>query len=127
MIPDESDDEAGPTLDQYPPSEGMRGSKRPHEGLFVEEDVSEDEGFQSLQAHTSKRSKVDEGEDDKKKLAARTSYDGFAIYGRILCLVVKRRGSAAKNGSTTNNATGQQMLETWVSTQAAQEQIVDDD
>ncbi len=30
-------------------------------------------------------------EDDKKKLAMDISYQGFAIYGRVLCLVVRRR------------------------------------
>ncbi|KAI1422617.1 hypothetical protein F5Y12DRAFT_607656 [Xylaria sp. FL1777] len=29
--------------------------------------------------------------DDKKKLAMDISYEGFSIYGRVLCLVVKRR------------------------------------
>ncbi|KAL2270814.1 hypothetical protein VTJ83DRAFT_185 [Remersonia thermophila] len=32
--------------------------------------------------------------DDKKKMAFDVSYEGFAIYGRVLCLVVKRRGAA---------------------------------
>ncbi|TKA68941.1 hypothetical protein B0A55_08231 [Friedmanniomyces simplex] len=52
--------------------------------------------------------------DDKKKLAMNTSYDGFSIYGRILCLLVKWKGKKAVVG-------GSQMLEQWVSTQAAQE------
>ncbi|KAI0907772.1 hypothetical protein F4823DRAFT_539381 [Ustulina deusta] len=32
-----------------------------------------------------------EDDDDKKKLAMDISYEGFSIYGRVLCLVVKRR------------------------------------
>ncbi|KAI4861094.1 hypothetical protein F4820DRAFT_452261 [Hypoxylon rubiginosum] len=32
-----------------------------------------------------------EDNDDKKKLAMDISYEGFSIYGRVLCLVVKRR------------------------------------
>jgi hypothetical protein len=31
---------------------------------------------------------------EKKKVAMDISYEGFAIYGRVLCLVVKRRGNA---------------------------------
>ena len=58
--------------------------------------------------------------DDKKKLAMNTSYDGFSIYGRILCLLVKRKGKKAVVG-------GSQMLEQWVSTQAAQEGGLNED
>lgn len=32
-----------------------------------------------------------EDDDDKKKLSLQTSYEGFNIYSRILCIVVKRR------------------------------------
>lgn len=66
---------------------------------------------------------------DDKKMALNTTYDGFSIYGRILCLVVKRRGTANK-GTTSNphaNASGQQMLENWVSTQAVQDDLGDED
>ncbi|ORY55516.1 uncharacterized protein BCR38DRAFT_356891 [Pseudomassariella vexata] len=31
------------------------------------------------------------GDDDKKKLTMDVTYEGFSIYGRVLCLVVKRR------------------------------------
>ena len=63
--------------------------------------------------------------DDKKKLALNTLYDGFSIYGRILCLVVKRKGKKA----TASNAPGggSQMMEQWISTQAAQEAGLNDD
>jgi hypothetical protein len=64
--------------------------------------------------------------DDKKKLGLNTSYDGFSIYGRILCLVVKRRGVrnvAGANGATSSQA----MLENWVSTQAVAEHLDDDE
>ncbi|KAJ4374170.1 hypothetical protein N0V83_002911 [Neocucurbitaria cava] len=70
----------------------------------------------------------DEGspEDDKKKLGLNTSYDGFSIYGRILCLVVKRRGVRNQTGAT-DVPSSQAMLENWVSTQAAAEHIDDDE
>jgi hypothetical protein len=64
--------------------------------------------------------------DDKKKLGLNTSYDGFSIYGRILCLVIKRRGVrnvAGASGATSSQA----MLENWVSTQAVAEQLDDDE
>ena len=67
----------------------------------------------------------EEPRDDKKKLDLNTSYDGFSIYGRILCLVVKRRG--ARNQATGSGVhSSQAMLENWVSTQAAAEQMDDE-
>jgi hypothetical protein len=36
---------------------------------------------------------AEDGGDDKKKLAMDISYEGFSIYGRVLCLVIKRRES----------------------------------
>lgn len=61
--------------------------------------------------------------DDKRKLGIRTIYDGFSIYGRILCLMIKRRGGRVSAGV----ASSQQLMENWISTQAAQEGMVDED
>ncbi|KAF2440679.1 hypothetical protein P171DRAFT_435455 [Karstenula rhodostoma CBS 690.94] len=69
---------------------------------------------------------VDE-QDRKKKLGLNTSYDGFSIYGRILCLVVKRRGVRHQAGNNSAPVPSQQMLENWVSTQAQAEQVDDDE
>ncbi len=46
-----------------------------------------------------------EDDDDKKKLAMDISYEGFSIYGRVLCLVVKRRdgGGADRAERDVNN------------------------
>ncbi|RYP09110.1 hypothetical protein DL764_001477 [Monosporascus ibericus] len=48
------------------------------------------------------------GGDDKKKLAMDISYEGFSIYGRVLCLVVKRRdgGNTKETGSSSGQAAG---------------------
>lgn len=68
------------------------------------------------------------GRDDKKKLAMDISYEGFAIYGRVLCLVVKRLGpGGGRTGSSstsllsssnakaqTGPAAGQAMMENWI-------------
>ncbi|KXJ86790.1 hypothetical protein Micbo1qcDRAFT_167882, partial [Microdochium bolleyi] len=54
-------------------------------------------------------------ENKKKKLAMDISYEGFSIYGRVLCLVVKRRettsvfGAAKAVGSRAGAGTGQNM------------------
>ncbi|KAK3299929.1 uncharacterized protein B0H64DRAFT_369245 [Chaetomium fimeti] len=62
--------------------------------------------------------------DDKKKMAMDISYEGFAIYGRVLCLVVKRRGDGADKGGgsavpartkdQTGRPGGQAMMENWI-------------
>lgn len=105
--------------------------------LFIgHSDISDDEGFQTGAGPGLKRRRLaevmnegDGDDDDKKKLGVDTSYDGFSIYGRILCLLVKRRGNKAngKLPGSSADETGQQMLEGWISTQAAAEQIIDND
>ncbi|KAK3393831.1 hypothetical protein B0H63DRAFT_29594 [Podospora didyma] len=65
-----------------------------------------------------------EEQDEKKKLAMDISYDGFAIYGRVLCLVVKRRGTVGSRGgaalttnihqSQTAQPGGQAKMENWI-------------
>jgi hypothetical protein len=108
------------------------------DALFVHSD-SEDDTIQShtLQASKRRRQRTGgdtgqdmtldeeegEGGDDKKKLALRTRYDGFAIYGRIVCLLVKRRTGPGALGVST----GQAMIESWVSTQVARELGLDAD
>ncbi|KAK2598287.1 hypothetical protein N8I77_011710 [Diaporthe amygdali] len=63
--------------------------------------------------------------DDKKKLAMDISYEGFSIYGRVLCLVVKRRDghSAGRNapakagrrsGQSAAPGGGQAVMENWI-------------
>lgn len=84
-----------------------------------------------LKDKTSKSGEAENGDDepsegDKKKAGLKTSYDGFSIYGRILCLVVKRRGvrhPAGASGATSSQA----MLENWVSTQAMAEPLDDEE
>ena len=50
--------------------------------------------------------------DDKKKMAMDTTYDGFSIYGRVLCLVVKRKDKKDKKGKGVS--AGQAMMEDWI-------------
>lgn len=66
-------------------------------------------------------------QDHKKKMGLNTSYDGFSIYGRILCLVVKRKGARHHAGNNTAPVSSQQMMENWVSTQAQAEQVDDEE
>ncbi|CRK23642.1 hypothetical protein BN1723_013062 [Verticillium longisporum] len=67
----------------------------------------------------------DDDGDDKKKMAMDVSFDGFAIHGRVLCLVVKRRDThrapAASGRSAASAApgaaapAGQAVMENWIS------------
>lgn len=56
---------------------------------------------------------TEEQEDDKKKMAMDTTYDGFAIYGRVLCLVVKRIDKRGK-GPAGALGGGQATMENWI-------------
>lgn len=110
-------------------------------GLFVHSSSDSEDGhaFQTQRTPSTKRSRRDKdngvpedspesfaAEDDKKKFNINTSYDGFSIYGRILCLVVKRKGGKGTGAAAARASSGQQMMENWVSTQAAQDQAGDD-
>jgi Zn-dependent metalloprotease len=94
------------------------------EHIFVQ---SEEEEEEDLAPRRRKKTKVvdetSKEEEDKKKLGINTAYEGFSIYGRILCLIVKRKGVKKSAGGNTS---GTQMLENWVSTQADNEGALDD-
>lgn len=88
------------------------------DGLFVtqedEEDALDEDGTvtppakrRRAQAEASESgAEHEETRDDKKKLAMDISYEGFAIYGRVLCLVVKRRDGPGSITSSTSTAKG---------------------
>lgn len=115
------------------------------DNLFVSQDENEDEDEdedEDAVPRPAKRRKHDASaaeheteRDDKKKLAMDISYEGFSIYGRVLCLVVKRRGGGAgagdkgkgvaaaagggeRGGSRAAQASGaprgQAMMENWI-------------
>jgi hypothetical protein len=60
-------------------------------------------------------------QDDKKRLAFNTAYDGFNIWGFVLCLLVERKGAPSRN-ATGGNA--QALMEEWISTQQDQKDDV---
>jgi hypothetical protein len=118
------------------------GSPEDSDSLFVEEETSHRRSKRSRARtsteselaspmsldHASKRQRgemdgMDESPaDDKKKMAMDTSYDGFAIYGRVLCLVVKRKENKGKPQSTTG---GQAMMEDWIASTQMPAQVED--
>lgn len=103
------------------------GSDPSDDDLFIGQSPSEESdsglGGPPQKRHKDKAASVDMGEQDdkKKKLAMDISYEGFAIYGRVLCLVIKQRAgisgpSAAPSGtrSQAGQPGGQAMMENWI-------------
>ncbi|MCJ1375416.1 hypothetical protein MMC20_006651 [Loxospora ochrophaea] len=108
------------------------GQERQEEGTEIssgDEDGGEKEGRSHTTSGTTTRrgrirtfastglekrlgEKDEEMGDDKKKKAFRTEYEGFAIYGKILCLVIKRRGVV--KGKELVGGAGQAMMEEWI-------------
>jgi hypothetical protein len=113
-----SDDEGTFQTQRVAPSKRRKATKRQANRVDRDDEEEEEEEEASAEA---------EVEDDKKKLALSTTYDGFSIYGRILCLIVKRKGKKAAQGALGAPAGGSQMMEHWVSTQVAQEAGLQDD
>ncbi|KAL2157161.1 hypothetical protein VTH06DRAFT_6382 [Thermothelomyces fergusii] len=137
------------SADELPESDGER-----EESDYDDDDDDDDQDDTTADRRPPKRRKEKEAaaaaaaavvdgdaaeRDDKKKLAMDISYEGFAIYGRVLCLVVKRRGDGAAKGdsSAVSSGTkallppsrpgGQAMMENWIeSTQVAEEDNVTD-
>ncbi|KAL8782119.1 MAG: hypothetical protein Q9213_005689 [Squamulea squamosa] len=127
VIHEESQEEKSFSLADVPAAEEGQTRTSPLDtSLFVSDDSDQGPGNES--PHTrrisqeSDKSSADNkpNTDDKKKLGMRTSYDGFSIYGRILCLVVKRRGNV--KGKDLAGGAGQAMMEEWIaSTQMLEE------
>ncbi|KFA65748.1 hypothetical protein S40285_04877 [Stachybotrys chlorohalonatus IBT 40285] len=105
----DGNDEGVPILleseDDQPPHKRRRQPKQtPHDQQDRDADEDDDEG------------------DDKKKLAMDVSYEGFSIYGRVLCLVIKRRETKAqqnRGGARLAEAggsrpVGQASMENWI-------------
>jgi len=147
-IPDDDDDDAEISilqedddglinLDDIPEldtADQDEENERDDDELFVQDSEDSEPVFQSRRStdltrhqNASEHKETEASKaaisEDKKKLGLRTYYDGFSIYGRILCLVIRRRGGRASSMA----ASSQQLMENWVSTQAAAEGIVEDD
>jgi hypothetical protein len=59
------------------------------------------------------------GQDDKKRLAFDTTYEGFSIWGRVLCLFIERRGTAGRK-QPEFQGNSQTLMQDWI--QSTQEQ-----
>ncbi|KAK9781373.1 hypothetical protein SCARD494_14114 [Seiridium cardinale] len=92
--------------------ETEQGHDDSDDGLFIssdDESPSDTVGEQPPHKRRKETSQGDNGgggDDDKKKLAMDISYEGFSIYGRVLCLVVKRRDVPQAAGGSGRVASG---------------------
>ncbi|KAF7594805.1 hypothetical protein BBP40_008308 [Aspergillus hancockii] len=54
---------------------------------------------------------------DDKKMRFRTLYEGFNIYGWVLCLLVTRTGDKVRANAPSSEPSRQALMEEWISTQ----------
>ena len=95
---------------------GPRRSKRTRATTMNGSPDSASFAFETTEPGPKRRKEIDlledeEQGDDKKKMAMETTYDGFSIYGRVLCLVVKRKDARGKGPAKSG---GQAMMEDWI-------------
>ena len=138
LVAEESEESEGVRVADIPSAAGFERvselslpKKESQEGLFVSDDSDEsDVDAQETPSSVNKSKRLageeeDVGEDDKKKLGMDTTYDGFSIYGRILCLVVKRKSTT--KGKETAGGARQPMMEEWIASTQMQEGLMMDD
>ncbi|KAK1254940.1 hypothetical protein MKX08_008935 [Trichoderma sp. CBMAI-0020] len=135
---EEDSDNVGIALSDIPSANTRRQAKRPRSSTIQDDDEGDlfvgsddDNGDDADGASVidvdsdSRRPKRSRGpveppasdsegqfhDDYKKKLAMDVSYEGFAIYGRVLCLIVKKK-EAKKTAQ--QNLGGQAKMENWI-------------
>ncbi|EXJ61373.1 uncharacterized protein A1O5_11931 [Cladophialophora psammophila CBS 110553] len=105
MVQDESDEENA-NLSDIPSAEDL-------------------EGRHGDPSHPSVGRNLDDGgeDDDKKKLGFMTTYEGFNIWGWVLCLFIERKGGLSKKASGIQGSS-QALMQDWI--QSTQEQKDED-
>ncbi|KAI9733080.1 MAG: hypothetical protein M1834_003626 [Cirrosporium novae-zelandiae] len=100
---------------------GGAGSERPED---TEASSGDEEDEEDDIAPVFKKAKMTGLDGDEKKKGMKTIYDGFAIYGRILCLVVKRTGgSRSIGGPGSSQGGGKAMMEEWITSTQVNKEI----
>ncbi|KAF4951931.1 hypothetical protein FGADI_7153 [Fusarium gaditjirri] len=132
VLQEEDDDEV--RLAEIPFAETTTRRSKRQRGIRDPEQDGNDEAFEDDETasaieidsdteappHKRHRARANDGldgDEDKKKLAMDVSYEGFAIYGQVLCLVVKKRANAAASSGGGGKARpeGQATMENWIS------------
>ena len=68
----------------------------------------------------SKRLKQTHAEEDKKQLTFRTSYEGFTIWGWVLCLLVDRT-SLSTSKANQGHGNAQALMQEWIASTQQQD------
>ncbi|RMZ82925.1 hypothetical protein DV737_g1836, partial [Chaetothyriales sp. CBS 132003] len=114
---------------ELPNSNGKRVAWGDAPPLMIREESDEDEmQMNDLPAETTEDDDVvcnvdDNGPaeprrlSDEKKLGFNTVYDGFNIWGFVLCLLVERKGATLRKSSEGH---AQALMEEWIATQQEQ-------
>ncbi|KAA8647375.1 hypothetical protein EYZ11_001617 [Aspergillus tanneri] len=87
----------------------------------IPQEAAEDRVESSDDWRAPKRRKGQEpvdDDDDDKKLRFKTNYEGFNIYGWVLCLLVTRKGGRSRSRAASTEPSRQALMEEWISTQA---------
>ncbi|KAF5537157.1 hypothetical protein FMEXI_10031 [Fusarium mexicanum] len=132
VLQEEDDDEV--RLADIPVAETTTRRSKRQRGIQGPEQNDNDEAFEDDETasaieidsdteappHKRHRARTNDGlggNENKKKLAMDVSYEGFAIYGQVLCLVVKKRATAAagSGGGAKARPEGQATMENWIS------------
>jgi hypothetical protein len=106
-------DAAGGVEDDQPPKR-----RRQPRGTGVQ---TPDDGSPSSKRKKAELSSVTLGTEDQKKLSLQTVYEGFSIWGWVLCLLITRKAGKARDGKAAAGLTGSALMEEWISTQALQD------
>ena len=112
ILQEESDDDMKINMEEIPPIDDRSEHEASDIPIQIEDDDS-DSGDVDPNGPAEGAS-----QDEKKKAGLSTVYDGFQIYGRILCLVVKRKDSRKGNQLFGG---GKGMVEEWISSTQANE------
>lgn len=112
-------------IDQAEGRESSQKTQNDEEDLFLSDRSGDDMPHSNGEVYKPSLIDAEDAKDDKKKMALNTIYDGFSIYGRILCMVVKRRGGT--KGKELARGSGQAMMEEWIaSTQMGEGRMMDE-
>ena len=101
-------------LADLPPASPPKQQERSEEERLFISDEEGDENARDVGRNTTIELQGEQTTiDDKEKLGLDTNYDGFSIYGRILCLVVKRKGNS--KAKELGAGAGPVMMADWIS------------
>ena len=123
-----ADDDKVPHMRSESSDEEPDMSQIPLEGErkhVAEDAVSVSDASDKQSAGVPKEADGASDRDDKKQLGLTTAYNGFKIYGRILCLIVKRTGGT-RVAQQANSGGGKAMMEEWIASTQTGGTVLDD-